>query len=109
MMTSDRKFIAYWDCNGFECVVDITSYERHKLLADIKGARSPASPVNLLYLTMRARFNPHRSPEIWIFTSEIEEATLKQVAEEQPQVLADLIRIHGKNLYKNKATEAKIK
>jgi hypothetical protein len=108
MTTSDRTFIAYWDCNGFECVVDITSYERHKLLADIKGDIIVA-PVNPFHLIMRARFNPQRSPEIWIFTSEVEEATLKQLAEEQPQMLADLIRSHGKNLYKDKATEAKIK
>ena len=108
MTTSDHMFVAYWDCNGFECVVDINSYERHKLLADIKGD-SIKSPINLSYLTMRARFNPQRSPEIWLFTSEVDEATLQELAEEQPQMLADLIRSHGKNLYKSKTLEPKIK
>lgn len=106
---SDNIFVAYWDCNGFECLVDVTSYERHKLLAEIKGETIEA-PVNLTHLVMRARFNPQRSPEIWLFTSEVDGATLKKVAEDTPQMLADLIRSHGKNLFKSPTiTEPRIR
>jgi hypothetical protein len=109
MTTSkDNIFVAYWDCNGFECIVDVTSYERKKLLAEIKG-ESIKMPVSLTHLTMRARFNPQRSPEIWLFTSEVNEATLQKVAEEDPQMLVDLIRSHGKCLWKNKHQEGVIK
>ena len=108
MTSKDNMFVAYWDCYGFECLIDVTSYERHKLLADIKGD-SIRPPFNFNHMLMRARFNPQRSPEIWLFTSEVDETTLQKVANEDPQMLVDLIRSHGKNLFKTKAPEGIIK
>lgn len=109
-MTSkkEHQFVAYFDSLGFECIVDITSYERHKLLSEIGGTAIP-SPVNLNHMLMRARFNPQRNPEIYIFTSEVDEATLIKYAEENPQGMADLIRSHGKCLWKTKGAEQVIK
>jgi hypothetical protein len=101
-MTKERKFLAYWDCLGFEGIWDITSYERKKLLADIKN-ESIATPVNLNALMLRARYNPQRSPEIWLFTAtdEINETQLKQIATDSPQYLVDLIREKGTCMYHN--------
>ena len=45
-----------WDTLGFECIVDITSYERAKLLHDIKGGNSDLkSPVSVYHLLIRAK------------------------------------------------------
>jgi len=93
-----RKFITYFDILGFECLVDITSYERQKLLADIAG-NDIKSPVNVHQMLMRAKFNPQRNPEIWVFTSTVDEATLQGVSEDDPQGLVDLIRKRGKCLW----------
>jgi hypothetical protein len=93
-----HKFITYFDILGFECLVDITSYERHRLLAEISGAEVK-SPVNLNHMMMRARFNPQRNPEIWIFTSTVDEAILSKLAEDDPQALVDMIREHGHNVW----------
>lgn len=108
MTSKEHLFLAYFDCLGFECIVDITSYERHKLLADINGT-DIRSPVNLNAMMLRARFNPQRNPEIYVFTSDLSEATLIEFAEENPQALADLIRSHGKCLWKTPAQEGVIK
>lgn len=100
-MTKERKFLAYWDCLGFEVICDITTYERQKLLADIKNEKiSP--PINFNAMLMRARYNPQRSPEIWVFTAtnDLTEEYLKVVAETTPQTLVDLIRERGNCVFK---------
>lgn len=99
-MSNERKYVAYWDSLGFECIVDITTYERQRLLADISGKDNPTPPVNMHALLMRARFNPQRSPEIWGFTSTVDRETLLQISEESPQALVDEIRRVGVNYWK---------
>ena len=102
MPNKERTFIAYWDCLGFETIVDITGYENEKLLADIKGERFE-HPLNLHAMMLRAQFNPQRSPEIWLFTAtgEITQQDLMQIAEGTPQYLVDLIREKGNCLFRN--------
>tara|TARA_R110000851_G_scaffold56507_1_gene132006 strand:+ start:1148 stop:1507 length:360 start_codon:yes stop_codon:yes gene_type:complete len=93
-----RKFVAYFDVLGFECLVDITSYERRKLLAEISGAKVE-SPVDIKNLVIRATYNPQRNPEIWVFTSTVDEVTLSKLVQDDPQVLVDTIRECGHNVY----------
>lgn len=101
-MTKERKFIAYWDCAGFECIWDITKYEHQKLLADLKNT-TVESPINLNAMMLRARYNPQRSPEIWLFTATdtITQDELMQVALDNPQYLVNLIRDRGTSLYRS--------
>ena len=44
MKPNQKQFITMWDTLGFECIVDITSYERTKLLHVIKGEDSELKP-----------------------------------------------------------------
>lgn len=105
-MTKERKYIAYWDCLGFETICDITSYERQRLIADLKNT-TVNPPINYHALMLRARYNPQRSPEIWIFTAtdDIREDDLKQIAIDSPQYLADLIREKGTCVFSTPKTE----
>jgi hypothetical protein len=52
---------------------------------------------------LRARYNPQRSPEIWLFTATdtIRQEELMDVAKDNPQYLVDLIREKGSCLYHN--------
>lgn len=90
-----------WDENGFECIVDCTSWERQSLLNTIAGKELTPAPVNLQAMCMRARFNPQRNPEIWTFNTveEFDEKMLWEIAQENPQALVDMIRDRGKKLY----------
>lgn len=103
MTTSkEHKFVAYFDSLGFECIVDITSYERKRLMAELSGRdEDRPKPLNLHHLMMRARFNPQRSPEIYLFTSDVDQATLCELAEKDPQAMTDLIRKHGECIWKS--------
>ena len=104
-MTKERIFIAFWDCLGFEAIVDFTSWERQSLLDDIAGKQRKPAPVNLHAMMLRAKSNPQRSPEIWSFTTVegISEADLKDIAQENPQYLVDIIRENGTCLYRSVA------
>jgi hypothetical protein len=104
----DHKCIAYFDNLGFECVIDITNAERKQLMQTLKGEEITAA-FNVNAMMLRARFNPQRSPEIWIFESNVDEATLRELAESSPQMLADLIRAHGSSIYTSTKIEQKIR
>jgi hypothetical protein len=98
-----RKFIAYWDCLGFETLFDIGAWERRALLDRIAGRKSPLLiPVNIKLMLLRAQANPQRFPEVWIFDAieDFTEEELWEIARTEPQVLADSIRNVGKCLYK---------
>ena len=101
MSNRSNKFICSFDCNGFECIVDVTSWEKQSLLDSIAGEQLRPAPVNLNHLMLRARFNQHRNPEIYSFTTteDLTEESLWEFAEENPQALADLIRKNGNHLY----------
>ena len=111
MKPNQKQFITMWDTLGFECIVDITSYERAKLLHDIKGGNSDLkSPVSVYHLLIRAKANPQRFPEIWTFTTteDITEESLLEISKDDPQMLVDMIRDLGHNLYTAPKQEAVI-
>ena len=102
MTTSkSRIYICMWDENGFEVIKDCTKWERDTFLNTIAGKELSKPPVNLQAMTMRARFNPQRSYEIYTFNTveEFDEESLWEIATENPQALVDLIREKGKRLY----------
>lgn len=92
-----RVFIAYFDCLGFECILDASAHEHKAIFSALKDERHPRLP--LPEMIMRAKFNPQRSPEIWMFNSTIDLDDLKAYAQEEPQFLANLIREKGEPLY----------
>jgi hypothetical protein len=93
-MERTSNFLAYWDCLGFEFVVNTTKMEHQDLMADLTG--TPKSRSNILYTSlMRAKFNPQRNPQIWGFTSTLTEDELVKISKESPQELANLIKELG--------------
>lgn len=99
-MEQDKSqcYVAYFDCLGFECILNATSHDKKKIWAALQDKSHERFPLNQMIL--RAQANPQRSPEIWSFWSEIDLATLKEYAQECPQELANLIREKGNPLYK---------
>jgi hypothetical protein len=101
-MSKERKYLTYFDNEGFECLIDITSKENKMLLSAIKGDDNNyyKDDINLHAMMMRAQFNPQRSPEIWVFTSTVDLASLNKIKDNDPQMLADLIRSHGNSVFR---------
>lgn len=92
------KYLAYFDCLGFESIFDCTAYERDQVWSALCST-APKISLPLGAMLWRARANPQRSPEIWIFHSDLSREDLMSLAEHSAQALADAIRSTGTSVF----------
>jgi len=99
-MEKQNRFLAMWDCNGLECLFDITNMEHDKFLSDLKG-EDFKTPFNLAMMRTRASYNSQRSYEIYIFSTdpEISYDDVKIMFEHDPQIIVNAIREKGNKIY----------
>lgn len=102
-MEENFRYITMFDNLGFESIIDITCDDSVRAEAVLFDKDDPQKEIHQLIskLTLRAKFNPHCSPEIWIFWSDIDETMLFKSATENPQAMADLIRSKGVNVFRS--------
>lgn len=94
-MTRPNRFLAMWDCNGLECLFDITDVDGDMLMSKLKGETYKV-PYNLSMMMMRARANLQRSYEIYSFTTvDMDYDDVKSLFETDPQVMVNAIREQG--------------
>jgi hypothetical protein len=95
----NNKFLAMWDCNGLECLFDITDLEHDAMIAGLKN-ETIKTPFNLSMLMMRARLNSQRSYEIYSFeTIDMDYDTVKVMFDNDPQIIVNAIRENGNKIY----------
>jgi len=104
---SMNAYMCYFDCIGFEWIFNVTEYEKKKFWSVLKGDTKVDFPIPR-HAILRATANPQRFPEIWAFESEMTQIELEEIAEENPQVLADAIRRCGQNVFKTHKPESVI-
>lgn len=99
-MKQENRYLAMWDCNGLECLFDITDLEGDNFMSALKG-ETYKTPFNISMLMMRARFNSQRSYEIYAFSTDpdLDYAEIKNMFKYSPQTIVDAIREHGKKIY----------
>lgn len=104
-----RYILASWDCDGFECLQDITSlhpdsFEKGQLIEALKGNTPQKNPLaqQISNMKLRARFNSQRQYEIYVFSTEdsIEFKDVEDWMIADPQGLVEWIRKnHYSKLY----------
>lgn len=97
-MKKNKLFLAYFDSLGFECLVDLSDWDKKIMWSQL--TEKPIThkfPVGALI--MRAKANPQRFPEIYTFWTTLSAKELETVADENPQELADLLRSQGDPVY----------
>lgn len=98
-MTRPNRFLAMWDCNGLECLFDITDVDGDMLMSKLKG-ETYRVPYNLSMMMIRARANLQRSYEIYSFTTlDMDYDDVKSMFETDPQVMVNAIREQGHMIY----------
>lgn len=104
-----NRFLAMWDCNGLECLFDITDMEHDAMIAGLKG-ETLKTPFHLGMMMMRARFNSQRSYEIYIFDTEddIDYNCVKDMFDNSPQTIVNAIRKNGNKLYSDYTAKQKV-
>lgn len=108
-------FLAFWCSEGFESIEDITDYadwdvfQAQQLLS---GEQTDRNPVNqrIGYYKMRAQFNTHRHYELYgiCTSSDISENMLWEMANENPQGTAEMIRERGVKIHSDRATRSTV-
>lgn len=93
-----RLYLAYWDSLGFECILDLTDYDKRAMWASLANKTLP-NEIPLHQMLMRAKVNPQRFPEIWTFQSEVDIKALIKYSNDTPQALADAIRDNGTKVF----------
>jgi len=99
-----KKFIAMWDNTGLECILNVTKHEqdiemweKRKVWNTLKGDRfdepKPILPLNSMVI--RARANSQRHYEIYLFNSSIGERDIRNLFEDEPQIIVNWIRKNG--------------
>jgi hypothetical protein len=93
-----KLYLAYFDTLGFECVLDLTSYDKKAMWAALSDKTIP-NEIPLHQMILRAKFNPQRFPEIWTFQSELDLEDILCYTKDMPQEMADLIRQNGTKVF----------
>jgi hypothetical protein len=95
-MSRPNRFLAMWDCNGLECLFDITDVDGDMLMAKLKG-ETYKTPYNISMMMMRARANTQRSYEIYAFTTDetMDYDFVKSMFDSDPQTIVNSIREQG--------------
>ena len=93
-----KLYLAYFDTLGFECVLDLTSYDKKAMWAALSDKTIP-NEIPLHQMILRAKFNPQRFPEIWTFQSELDLKDILCYTRDMPQAMADLIRENGTKVF----------
>ena len=104
-----RKFLAVWCCDGLETLCDLTELERQqndwekeaawRILKGEQHRNKPEGP-RLQSILVRARVNFQRQYEVYIFKTEgMTKEDVAQTFEEEPQFMADFIRLNGSKIY----------
>jgi len=93
-----KLYLAYFDTLGFECVLDLTSYDKKVMWASLSDKTIP-NEIPLHQMILRAKFNPQRFPEIWTFQSELDLEDILCYTRDMPQAMADLIRENGTKVF----------
>ena len=107
-----RYFLISFDCNGLECLQDITEYhpdnwDKNQLMAVMMGKAYKKAPIHqqIAQMMMRAKFNPQRNYEIYIQTAndDITASDFASAFNSNPQHWADWVRAnHSAKLYSDR-------
>lgn len=99
-MSTQNLFLAMWDCEGLECLFDITNIEHDAMIAGLKNEPFKM-PFNISTLILRARYNSQRSYEIYSFNTDADVSydEIKEMFDSDPQSIVDLVRRRGRKIY----------
>lgn len=100
-------WLVSFDIEGFEAIINVSeAYIDESMEALVNDDYKSKLGSTYHMMEFRARFNEQRRPQIYTFraSSDITEETLRNLANENPQFLADFVRENGKKLYGSEST-----
>jgi len=101
-----KKWVVLFDNEGLDSLVPWGELAQDRMMTTLSGGEiKSANPQHIVSgMMMRARFNSQRSPEVWTYQTEeeVEYEDMRDLWEDNPQYMADLIRDKGEQLFGDK-------
>lgn len=100
-----------WDNTGLETIIDVSKHEKeveafekqkawHILKGELHNVKPPSIPLQMMII--RAKANNQRHYEIYGFTSNMSEKSVREMFEDSPQFIVDWIRDNGVKIYSDR-------
>lgn len=108
-MDDGKVFIVMWDSEGLDGIANATELNQADVFNALSGKGGGGLGARLSMMALRARFNCHRTYEIYSIKvdDEITEDDIAGWFGHNPQGAVDLIRSRGKMLLSQKSGERK--
>ena len=106
-----KKFIAMWDNTGLEFLIDfskhekeVDAWEKKKVWNTLKELplQETKPQIPLQAMIIRARANSQRHYEIYLFNSSEGEKFIRDMFENEPQIIVNWIRENGYKYYSDR-------
>ena len=106
-MNEGNIFLLSWDMLGLDSVVNITDFEKEVTWNTLQDKQVPRLGSLVNSVMMRARMNSQRHYEVYTVTMEesITEEDVRDMFEQAPQHMAELIRERGRKIYSDRMAE----
>lgn len=99
-----QKWVVLFDCKGVDVLIPCDSMMAEEVMEWMSGKKfKSALSHHVSMAIIRAQANPQRFPEVWVYDTQDDLSTemMRQMWEESPQGLADLVRKSGSCLFKS--------
>lgn len=108
-MEDGKVFVVMWDSEGLDGIANATELNQTDIFNALSGRSGGGLGARIGMMSLRARFNSHRTYEIYSIKVDgsIAEDDIAGWFEHNPQGAADLIRSKGKCLLSQKHEERK--
>tara|TARA_R110000868_G_scaffold301793_4_gene562271 strand:- start:1152 stop:1496 length:345 start_codon:yes stop_codon:yes gene_type:complete len=105
---STTRYLVMWDCLGLEYLGDLTAWGKDQTWSALKDEKPKVKIPSLQVLMLRARYNSHRSYEIYLFDAvDLTEQDIRDAFKKSPQFMADFIRKNGDEIYSDRLEKNK--
>lgn len=99
------QWIVLFDNEGLDTLVPYGDMVEEQVMSRLAGGEmSRDAQHTISRIMLRARFNEHRHPEVWCYSTadHMEYQDMRDLWEASPQYMADLIRKSGQQLHGTK-------
>lgn len=105
------QWIVLFDSQGVDALLPWSDLKADDMLEILSGRPSKEKSFNRInMMIVRARANPQRFPEVWAYDTDfdVEVDGMRQLWEDNPQYMADLVRSKGTALYRTSRPDSVI-
>lgn len=99
-----KQWVVMFDCAGVDTLIPCDEMKTREMLEWLGGKPHKSElAIHIRMAMIRAKSNHQRFPEVWVYDCEedFSESEMRQMWNNAPQTMADLVRKKGNCLFKS--------